>query len=61
MIGDRATTDGAFAAALGWPFGFVRSGVQGDDDASIPPALIADDLHALVPELLRSGLVAAGP
>jgi HAD superfamily hydrolase (TIGR01450 family) len=61
MIGDRATTDGAFAAALGWPFAFVRSGVPGDDDAPVPPALVADDLLALAPRLLESGLVAATP
>ncbi len=60
MIGDRATTDGAFAAALGWPFAFVRSGVQGDE-ATEPPALVADDLRALVPQLLKSGLVAVRP
>ncbi len=61
MIGDRATTDGAFAAALGWPFGFVRSGVPDDADAPEPPALVADNLRDLVPQLLDSGLVAGAP
>ena len=61
MIGDRASTDGAFAAALGWPFAFVRSGVPGDDNAPVPPALVADDLLALAPRLLESGLVSATP
>jgi HAD superfamily hydrolase (TIGR01450 family) len=61
MIGDRATTDGAFAAALGWPFALVRSGVADDDATPVPPALVAPDLHALAPLLLESGLVAGTP
>jgi ribonucleotide monophosphatase NagD (HAD superfamily) len=62
MIGDRSTTDGAFAAALGWPFAFVRSGIDRDDAThGIQPALVADDLHALAPVLLESGLLATRP
>ena len=29
VVGDRPSTDGAFAAALGWPFALVLSGVAG--------------------------------
>jgi len=51
MIGDRQSTDGAFATRLGWPFAFVQSGIAGDD-APTPPAYVAADLAALVPQLL---------
>jgi HAD superfamily hydrolase (TIGR01450 family) len=51
MIGDRASTDGAFATRLGWPFAFVQSGIAGDDSPT-PPAYVAADLAALVPQLL---------
>lgn len=36
VVGDRASTDGRLAAALGWPFALVRSGV--DDDTEVPGA-----------------------
>lgn len=56
MVGDRPSTDGAMAAALGWPFALVLSGIGGHDPSepvpSPAPALVADDLAALVPELL---------
>jgi HAD superfamily hydrolase (TIGR01450 family) len=55
MVGDRLSTDGAFAAALGWPFALVLSGVAGSDpterSAAVQPAHVADDLAALVPVL----------
>lgn len=51
MVGDRASTDGAFAARLGWPFAFVQSGVPGDEPRT-RPAYVAPDLAALVDELL---------
>jgi glycerol-1-phosphatase len=59
MIGDRISTDGLFANALGWPFGLVLSGIAGspggeevtDSDAR----WIAADLRALVAQLLDSG------
>ena len=58
MVGDRPSTDGAFAAALGWPFALVLSGIAGPDgDEPIPeppPAFTASDLGALVPALLAA-------
>jgi 4-nitrophenyl phosphatase len=56
MVGDRPSTDGALAAALGWPFALVLSGVAGSpNEEGIPdprPPYVAADLAALVPELL---------
>ena len=40
MVGDRWSTDGLFAAALGCPFALVRSGVT-------PPLAELDGLPAL--------------
>ncbi len=58
MVGDRPSTDGAMATALGWPFALVLSGIGGHDPAepvpTPPPAFVADDLAALVPELLAA-------
>jgi 4-nitrophenyl phosphatase len=58
MVGDRPSTDGAFADALGWPFALVLSGVGGHDPAEpVPtpaPPFVADDLAAIVPAILRS-------
>jgi ribonucleotide monophosphatase NagD (HAD superfamily) len=61
MVGDRPSTDGALAAALGWPFALVLSGVasahpQGGGEAipDPPPPFVADDLAALVPQLLAA-------
>jgi 4-nitrophenyl phosphatase len=58
MVGDRPSTDGALAAALGWPFALVLSGVAGSaGEESVPdppPAFVGADLAALVPELLRT-------
>jgi 4-nitrophenyl phosphatase len=57
MVGDRPSTDGAFADALGWPFALVLSGIGGHDPAEpIPkpePPFVADDLAAIVPAILR--------
>jgi 4-nitrophenyl phosphatase len=53
MVGDRPTTDGALAAALGWPFALVRSDVSatpGED--GVATALAADSLADLVDPLL---------
>lgn len=51
MIGDRPSTDGQFAAVLGWPFALVLSGVAGDNREEPvpqpPPAYVAADLAAL--------------
>jgi 4-nitrophenyl phosphatase len=58
MIGDRPSTDGAFAAALGVPFALVLSGIAGTaGEEPVPdpaPAFVAADLGALVPELVRA-------
>jgi ribonucleotide monophosphatase NagD (HAD superfamily) len=58
MIGDRPSTDGAFAAVLGWPFGLVLSGVAqrspGPADEPIPdppPPFLGDDLAAIAPPI----------
>jgi glycerol-1-phosphatase len=57
MVGDRPSTDGAMATALGWPFALVLSGIGGHDPSEPvpvpPPAFVADDLAALVPRLLE--------
>lgn len=56
MVGDRPSTDGALADALGWPFALVLSGIGGHDPTepvpTPPPAFVADDLASLVPQLL---------
>ena len=55
MVGDRPSTDGAFAMALGVPFALVLSGVAGTaGEESVPeppPAFVARDLGALAPQL----------
>lgn len=52
VVGDRPSTDGAFAAALGWPFALVLSGVAGSDGGEpVPdplPEFVAADLVGLV-------------
>jgi 4-nitrophenyl phosphatase len=59
MIGDRPSTDGALATALGWPFGLVLSGVTaavappgGEAIPSPPPPMVGADLGELVPLLI---------
>lgn len=56
MVGDRPSTDGALATALGWPFAMVLSGIGGTDpDEPVPepePAWVAADLGTLAPALL---------
>jgi len=59
MVGDRPTTDGDFAARLGWPFALVLSGVcspaPGPGEEPLPdpaPPYLGDDLAALVPALV---------
>jgi len=58
MIGDRPSTDGAFAHALGWPFALVLSGVAGVDGEEPvpdpPPPFVAADLARLVPLILEN-------
>jgi HAD superfamily hydrolase (TIGR01450 family) len=64
MVGDRPSTDGALAAALGWPFALVLSGIVGAvGEETIPdaaPAFVAPDLGALAPLLLEAAQT-AGP
>lgn len=61
MVGDRPSTDGALAAALGWPFALVLSGVTaavappgGEAIPDPAPPFVADDLAELAPRLLES-------
>lgn len=51
MVGDRADTDGAFAAAIGCRFGLVLSGVTAEADAG-QPDLLAPSLEGIVGMLL---------
>jgi ribonucleotide monophosphatase NagD (HAD superfamily) len=61
VVGDRPSSDGALADALGWPFALVLSGVTnaiptpgGEAIPEPPPPFVADDLGHLVPELLAA-------
>ena len=61
VVGDRPSTDGALAAALDWPFALVLSGVTqrdarpgGETIPEPPPPFVADDLAALVPQLVEA-------
>jgi len=59
VVGDRPSTDGAFAAALGWPFALVLSGVGGsvggEPVPDPPPPFVAADLARLVPLICAAG------
>lgn len=56
MVGDRPSTDGALADALGWPFALVLSGVAGSPGGeAVPdpaPPYVAADFGELAPMLL---------
>ena len=59
VVGDRPSSDGALANALGWPFGLVLSGVTaavappgGEAIPSPPPPYVAADLGELAPQLI---------
>jgi glycerol-1-phosphatase len=61
VVGDRPSSDGALAAALGWPFALVLSGVTstpappgGESVPEPPPPFVAADLAALAPRLLEA-------
>lgn len=61
VVGDRPSSDGALAAALGWPFGLVLSGVTAavapSGGEAIPepaPPFVAADLGALAPHLIAA-------
>ncbi len=53
MVGDRPSTDGALAAALGWPFALVLSRISDGDGGGEPvptdpaPAFVTNDLAGL--------------
>jgi 4-nitrophenyl phosphatase len=55
VVGDRPDTDGRFAAAVGYRFGLVLSGVTAAGDLPVEPApdAVAADLAGLVDDLLR--------
>jgi ribonucleotide monophosphatase NagD (HAD superfamily) len=54
MVGDRPSTDGAFAVTLGYKFGLVFSGVTRPEDLPVEPVpdFVAADLAELVSTLL---------
>ena len=54
VVGDRPDTDGLFAAALGYRFGLVLSGVTGAGDLPVDPEphRVADDLLEMVSMLI---------
>lgn len=61
VVGDRPSTDGALAHALGWPFALVLSGVTAEKappgGESIPepaPPFVAADLAALAPTIVHA-------
>lgn len=61
VVGDRPSSDGALAAALGWPFALVLSGVTqsiappgGEAVPSPAPPFVADDLAALATPLITA-------
>jgi len=61
MVGDRPSTDGAMADALGWPFALVLSGVTaeiappgGEAIPSPPPPYVAADVGELAPRLMAT-------
>jgi 4-nitrophenyl phosphatase len=61
VVGDRPTTDGALADALGWPFALVLSGVTaatappgGEAIPDPAPPYVAADLGVLAPALIAA-------
>jgi glycerol 3-phosphatase-2 len=61
VVGDRPSSDGALATALGWPFALVLSGVTGspvppggEAIPDPPPPFVAADLGSLAPELVAT-------
>jgi 4-nitrophenyl phosphatase len=56
VVGDRASTDGAFAVTIGCPFALVRSGVTAPGaGVDVPLAIDAPDLAAVVALLDQAG------
>jgi 4-nitrophenyl phosphatase len=61
VVGDRPSSDGALAAALGWPFALVLSGVTqavappgGEAIPEPPPPFVAEDLPAIAVLLIAA-------
>lgn len=61
VVGDRPSSDGALATALGWPFALVLSGVTaavappgGEGIPDPPPPFVAADLESLAPQLIAA-------
>ena len=61
VVGDRPSSDGALAAALGWPFALVLSGVTqsvappgGEAIPDPAPPFVGDDLAALAAPLITA-------
>jgi 4-nitrophenyl phosphatase len=61
VVGDRPSTDGALATALGWPFALVLSGVTaavappgGEAIPTPPPPFVGEDLGAVAPRLVTA-------
>jgi glycerol 3-phosphatase-2 len=61
VVGDRPSTDGALAHALGWPFALVLSGVTaktappgGESIPEPPPPFVAADLAVLAPAIVHA-------
>jgi ribonucleotide monophosphatase NagD (HAD superfamily) len=58
VVGDRPSTDGALASALGWPFALVLSGVAASPGEEPipdpPPPFVAADLAHVVPDLIAA-------
>ena len=61
VVGDRPSTDGALAAALGWLFALVLSGVTGNPVPpggeavpTPPPPFVASDLGEVAPQLVAA-------
>ena len=61
VVGDRPSTDGALAEALGWPFALVLSGVTaavappgGEAVPDPAPPFVGDDLGALAAALIAA-------
>lgn len=61
VVGDRPSTDGALATALGWPFALVLSGVTaavtppgGEAIPEPAPPFVAADLGGLAPALITA-------
>ena len=62
MVGDRPSTDGALADALGWPFALVLSGVTSDAPAvggervpDPPPRWVVTDFGAFARRVVDAG------